>query len=412
MPKKIRFNYKRAFSRDIRASGTAFVKYSSIKKLSKLFSGNIIRVYKHIKWALVDTRDVDVSTLFEDDNIKAAVPDVEIRPHGLRFPGYVIPETRNKIHKFFGGEGLIEYHTHYGEDVRVAVIDTGIDVQNNELAALIEGTHPGDVMDVMGHGTAVTSTILQITTPKLLVYRLFDKNGKAKMSNLLDAIEWCREKGANIVNISLGARIPMPSTNPISEALDYAYRRGGMLAVVSAGNSGPSLFSVSTPAVTRTAITVGATYYDGRIAEFSSRGASLDFVPKPDLVAWGVHLKLLRADGLTKLVPIDDKHVLVSGTSFSAPQITGLAAIIYGVVRDAGSTKKILYASAKLPRTIYRHEIDATLVEPPEILLDDISVMGADYHDELLRVVSQEGIIRNTYGHGIPNFEDIVSRLS
>ncbi len=125
--------------------------------------------------------------------------------------------------------------------------------------------------------------------------------------DLAAAILYAVENGAHIINMSWGGP---ESAFLIHDAVRYA-AASGLVLVSSAGNSGE--FGLSYPAAMDETIAVGATAPRDRIAGFSSRGVPLD------LVAPG-------AGTLTTMPRDAYRHA--SGTSFAAPHISGLAALI------------------------------------------------------------------------------------
>ena len=92
-----------------------------------------------------------------------------------------------------------------------------------------------------------------------------------------------------------------------------------MLVVVSAGNDGPGARTIGTPADGDSVVAVGATDSLGRTAGFSSRGPTADNRIKPEVSAPGVSLVVAH---------IDSGLAVASGTSFAAPLVAGVAALV------------------------------------------------------------------------------------
>lgn len=183
------------------------------------------------------------------------------------------------------------------------------------------------------------------------------------------AIVWAEELGVDIVSSSLGYRDGFQdsviirnndgtlrtvvnysyddmngSTTIVSRAAAAAAKRG-MIIVNSIGNEGAeSMGSLVAPADVDAVISVGALDENGKkIAAFSSTGPTSDGRIKPDLVARGVSVSVPSPYGG------DTMYTYASGTSFSAPTIAGVCALILHssglrntVVRNA------LLASCKL----------------------------------------------------------------
>ncbi len=103
----------------------------------------------------------------------------------------------------------------------------------------------------------------------------------------------------------------------ISRASNLAASKGIML-VTSAGNNGSLRWRIVTaPADSEQVLAVGAALFNGELASFSSDGPNASGFTKPDVVAIGFSTSLIGGNG---------SPTLQGGTSFSAPQVTGLAA--------------------------------------------------------------------------------------
>jgi subtilisin len=210
-----------------------------------------------------------------------------------------------------------------GAGVKVAVIDTGIDLNHPDLVGKVDGGYsailkserPEDYQDDNGHGTHVSGTIAALkdgqgvvgVAPKARLYavKVLDADGSGNLSDVVDGIVWSAKNGMQVANMSLGA----PSD---SEAMHRAVRfakGSGLIIVAASGNSGGA---VSYPGAYPETIAVAASDSDDHLASFSSRGPEVKFI------APGVDVVSDRLGG---------GLISYSGTSMATPHVTGLTAL-------------------------------------------------------------------------------------
>lgn len=99
--------------------------------------------------------------------------------------------------------------------MKIAIIDSGIHSGHphvGEIAGAVEITPAGegsDTADRLGHGTAVAGAIREkVPDAKLYAVKVFDRRLTANIGVILRALEWCREHGMDLVNLSLGTENP------------------------------------------------------------------------------------------------------------------------------------------------------------------------------------------------------------
>ena len=229
-----------------------------------------------------------------------------------------------------------------GKGVKVAVLDTGVDLHHPDLESQVDGTAsfvPGEAMtDVNGHGTHVASTIVGTGAASdhdytgvapgadLIVGKVLGgPEGSGQDSWVLAGMEWAASSGAKVVSMSLGDVAPSDGSDPMSLAVDALSEQYGTLFVIAAGNAGPE--SISSPGAAASALTVGAVDKQDRLAGFSSTGPlTVSGALKPDLVAPGVDITAARSQDMTD--GGEGMYRTLSGTSMATPHVSGAAAIL------------------------------------------------------------------------------------
>ncbi|MEU9303286.1 S8 family serine peptidase [Streptomyces sp. NPDC048269] len=229
-----------------------------------------------------------------------------------------------------------------GKGVKVAVLDTGIDVNHPDFAGLIDGTTsfvPGEtVTDVNGHGTHVAGTIAGSGAASggdnkgvapgadLFVGKVLGgAEGYGQDSWVMAGMQWAAESGADVVNMSLGDSYPTDGSDPMSQTVDALSAQYGTLFVIAAGNAGPE--SISAPGAAASALTVAATDKQDRLASFSSTGPlAYSGGMKPDIAAPGVDITAARSQEMTD--GGQGLYRTISGTSMATPHVVGAAAIL------------------------------------------------------------------------------------
>ena len=211
-----------------------------------------------------------------------------------------------------------------GATIKVAVLDTGIDLDHPDLLDNIKGSvnlikPKKDADDDNGHGTHVAGIIAASdndigvigTGPEIYLYavKVLDKKGKGWLSDLIEGLEWCIQNEVQVVNMSLGS----PGDNQsFYEAIMNAYE-AGITLVAAAGNNGESGGSIDYPAKYAETIAASAVDQFCQFALFSSFG------PEIDITAPGVDIKSTYMRG---------SYIIMSGTSMAAAHVTGVVALI------------------------------------------------------------------------------------
>ena len=229
--------------------------------------------------------------------------------------------------------------TKTGKDIVVGIIDSGVNANHPELQdALLPGGFKDFVeptntepIDETGHGTHVAGTILGRTIgiakdAKLIVARVFNKEGEADDNGLLAAGEWILEKKPQVVNNSWGGN----RDDSFYDDIVKKWKAAGIVPIFSAGNTGSynagGEGSIGSPASLEDSFSVGALTKDDKLAKFSLRGPSkLTNKFKPEISAPGVNIFSADYKG---------GYVLKTGTSMAAPHVSGAVALILEANRN------------------------------------------------------------------------------
>jgi subtilisin family serine protease len=221
--------------------------------------------------------------------------------------------------------------------VTIAVVDTGADLTAPALAARAPVswnvvTSDTAVSDDVGHGTFVASlaggAMLGFGGDvRLEIVQANDGGGGFSDVDEANAIVWAVDHGANIVNLSLGG----PETSVVERyAIDYAISKG-VLLVAAAGNAArdgnPTMYPAAL--IGRNGLVVGASDAAGKRAPFSTTGSYVDLLA-PGVNVLGAVAKT-ASNGLFTLTSTpgtNGAYGYGTGTSYSAPEVAGAAALV------------------------------------------------------------------------------------
>jgi serine protease AprX len=235
-----------------------------------------------------------------------------------------------------------EYKQFTGNNVTVAIIDSGIQTHNDLKKTKIIlfkdfVNNKIEPYDDFGHGTFISGIIgangrFKGIAPNvnLAILKVIDKNGMSDSDNLLSALKWILLNGKSynikIVNLSLGLDWGD------QKEFDLVFKEikdSGILIITSAGNDGPNAESVMFPGTNLNVLTIGSSnnnktykFEDDEVASFSGRGKlENNDTCKPDLITFGVDIKSLDYKNLMG-------YTVDSGTSYSTAVVSGVAALL------------------------------------------------------------------------------------
>lgn len=227
---------------------------------------------------------------------------------------------------------LAEIHNSFtGTNVKVAVIDSGVDRENPELngGQVLDGcdwvTSPTNVcrgtgvLDENGHGTHVAGIIAAKNDgfgvtgvapgATILPLRVLGADGSGWLSDIAAAIDYAVANGAKVINLSLGGTLDY---SLIRISVEQAVASG--VTVVAAAGNGGSGAAASYPAAYPGAIAVAATTESNLIATYSNSGNYIDVAAPGSAIlsSW----------------PTGTGYARLSGTSMASPHVAALAALI------------------------------------------------------------------------------------
>lgn len=218
------------------------------------------------------------------------------------------------------------WNTVRGKGIKVGVVDSGIARSHPDLRRKIAAQkdvagNDNRAEDDVGHGTHVAGIIGVRTNNgrgvaagcprcQLLVAKVDGAFGGITDANVAQGINWSTNRGAKVINLSLGA--PQGS-RVLKNAIDRATHRG-VVVVAAAGNDDSSVRQY--PAAYRNVIAAAATNKRDKRAGFSSFGKWVD----------------VAAPGVDILSTFPGGYRRLDGTSFSSPHVAALA----GLLADQG----------------------------------------------------------------------------
>jgi thermitase len=203
------------------------------------------------------------------------------------------------------------------QSIIVAVLDTGIDKDNQDLGdrvvAEVNLSNSPTSGDLYGHGTHMAGTIAAVAPGcRLMNVKVADDAGKCEPSVVATGIIWAVDHGARIINLSLA----MGESADLEEAVNYAWNHGAVL-VAAAGNKGTS--KPSYPAYYENCLAVAGTNENNSLALLSSYG---DWV---DVAAPGFNI-YSELPG--------NQYGYKTGTSSAGAHVSGVAALVLSITED------------------------------------------------------------------------------
>jgi subtilisin family serine protease len=305
--------------------------------------------------ATVEVTRKTLEALAEQPDVVAVLPNQKIhliQPRRVEYSALIKQENQDSLTWGLKQLEILKlWETTQGQDINVAVLDTGVygahPALNNRVKEFIVIDPLGrrikadPAFDCGQHGTHVCGTIAGGQTsdgvaigvaPQTNLFVAGVLIGDATLRTLMEGISWAIEKGADIINMSLGLNYYEPL---FAEVLDILLNQYGILPVVAIGNENHG--NSSSPGNTYNAFSVGAVekMEPGSVdVTFFSSGASLVFpgkepnglVIKPDVVAPGT--QVYSCIPPTKRPSGTFEYNFMDGTSMATPHVAGVAALL------------------------------------------------------------------------------------
>jgi subtilisin family serine protease len=263
-----------------------------------------------------------------------------------------------------------------GAGVRIGIVDTGVDLTHEDLAAhIVESTScletegnplkcTGSAQDDFGHGTHVAGIAAAIKDngkgvagvapdAQIVVAKVF-KGATADQADVIAGIKWVVDHGARVVNLSLGGAVFVAAAtfgSELTDGVEYAWKHGAV-PVVASGND--DLFGAgigSSEYGNMDALVVGATGYDDKVASYSSPTGNAKWA----LVAPGGSGGQAEAEDHDIYSTYWSKgkqnaYGYLAGTSMATPHVTGAVALLLaqGLTKEQ-AVERILTTADPVP---------------------------------------------------------------
>ena len=236
--------------------------------------------------------------------------------------------------------------SHLGAGVKVAILDTGADLQHTMLSpGLAPASDLWDFVDNdatpqevpferdangvgvlgaggYGHGTNIAGIVRQMApAARIMPLRVLGSDGSGDPVNVAAAIEWAISKGANVISLSLGTE---GKEQVLEDAIDHATSQG-ILVVSATGNTGDDK------------VLYPASFADHSVKRLSVSSTSVNDV-RSSFATYGNKVEIAAPGEQIYSAAPDSRLAAWSGTSMATPVAAGVAALAVGESTGAHST--------------------------------------------------------------------------
>lgn len=235
----------------------------------------------------------------------------------------------------------------YGEGMNLAIIGTGIRETHERINGRVvyRKNYTADPMrDGLDHDTGVCDIVVTIVPQcNILNMKVLDNKGRGNEEDVALAIDDCillydtrPDIAPSVINLSLGAPDEGNPDDPLRVACRAAIDKG-IWVFASAGNAGPTPYTITCPACEKYVLAIGSAKLEPFVvSDWSSRGPTLEGLVKPDALMFGENLSMASSGS-------DTAMVAKSGTSFAAPFCSAFAILYHeGIYRQAVTTRRLI----------------------------------------------------------------------
>jgi len=206
-------------------------------------------------------------------------------------------------------------------------------VLDQSTAAVLDGNGNPNKYAAFGHGTMVMGIIhLVAPTAQLMPLKAFHSDGTASLSDILRAIYYGVQNNANVINMSFDMKT---SSVELQKALDYANKQN-VICAASSGNDGTQEI-VYPAALQNDVMGVASTTNQDTRSQFSNYGNAIVWVAAP-------------GESIVSTYPFNT-YAAGWGTSFSAPFVSGGAALLHNLSTATAQSGAALATSHAVPLT-------------------------------------------------------------
>ena len=298
-----------------------------------------VLIFHNLGIALLGPEDTDkIGSYIEYDK------EADIREEQIVYPS-TIPnssiatwgiEQTNTIPSNFTGAG-----------VKVAILDTGIDLQHPDFTGRIITTSSfvptQTVQDMVGHGTHCIGTACGnksnigvrygiASNAHIFAGKVLDNTGRGAQAWILAGMQWAGNNGCRVISMSLGSPVSQPGFDAAYEkAAKFVLSKGGVV-VAAAGNESsrrtgfiaPVVSPANCPSILAVAA-LDANVIGGNVnfnvADFSCGSVFPNPGSQVDIAGPGV--------GVFSAWPMPTRYRAISGTSMATPHVAGLLALLW-----------------------------------------------------------------------------------